>query len=338
MICVLTGGTGGAKFVDGLRQVMPAEEITLIVNTGDDLLWWGLYVSPDIDSITYILSGLLSRERGWGVKGDTFLCLQAMGQLGEPTWFHTGDRDLAIHLLRSRLLAEGKTLSEATTTICEKLSVRARILPMSDSRVETRIDTPSGELSFEEYFVQRWYQDPVNSVRFAGASDAEPAPGVLEAIASADAVIIAPSNPITSIGPILAVPGIREALRSAHGKVAAVSPIIGNAPVAGPAGILMTAQGLPCSIAGVAKAYEDFLDLLVCDSRDARAAETLRKTGVRVQCTQTVMRSSEDRAALARTLLSHITGGTREAKPASGKPGSGQSGSRRAVARAADQP
>ena len=143
MICVLTGGTGGAKFVDGLRQVMPAEEITLVVNTGDDLLWWGLYVSPDIDSITYVLSGMLSRERGWGVKGDTFLCLQAMGQLGEPTWFHTGDRDLAMHLLRSRLLAEGKTLSEATAVISEKLGVRARILPMSNSRVETRVDTPT---------------------------------------------------------------------------------------------------------------------------------------------------------------------------------------------------
>ena len=214
MICVLTGGTGGAKFVDGLRQVMPAEEITLVVNTGDDLLWWGLYVSPDIDSITYVLSGMLSRERGWGVKGDTFLCLQAMGQLGEPTWFHTGDRDLAMHLLRSRLLAEGKTLSEATAVISEKLGVKARVLPMSDSRVETRVDTPAGELSFEEYFVQRWYQDPVNSVRFAGASDAEPAPGVIDAIVSADAVLIAPSNPITSIGPILAVPGIREALHA----------------------------------------------------------------------------------------------------------------------------
>ena len=212
MICVLSGGTGGAKFIDGLQQVMPAEEITVVVNTGDDLLWWGLYVSPDIDSITYVLSGMLSRERGWGVKGDTFLCLQAMGQLGEPTWFHTGDRDLAMHLLRSRLLAEGKTLSDATAVISEKLGVKARVLPMSDSRVETRVDTPVGELSFEEYFVQRWYQDPVNSVRFAGASDAEPAPGVIDAIVSADAVIIAPSNPITSIGPILAVPGIREAL------------------------------------------------------------------------------------------------------------------------------
>jgi LPPG:FO 2-phospho-L-lactate transferase len=312
VICVLSGGTGGAKFVDGLRQVMPAEEITLVVNTGDDLLWWGLYVSPDIDSITYVLSGMLSRERGWGVKGDTFLCLQAMGQLGEPTWFHTGDRDLAMHLLRSRLLAEGKTLSEATAVISQKLGVKARILPMSDSRVETRVDTPIGELSFEEYFVQRWYQDPVNAVRFAGASDAEPAPGVVDAITSADAVIIAPSNPITSIGPILAVPGIHNALlqakaRIAKPKIAAISPIVGNAPVAGPAGILMQAQGLPCSIAGVAHAYEDFLDLLVCDTRDARAADMLRQSGLRVHCTQTVMRTADDKAALAREVLSLIS-------------------------------
>jgi LPPG:FO 2-phospho-L-lactate transferase len=307
MICVLTGGTGGAKFVDGLRQVMPAEEITLVVNTGDDLLWWGLYVSPDIDSITYVLSGMLSRERGWGVKGDTFLCLQAMGQLGEPTWFHTGDRDLAVHLLRSRLLAEGKTLSEATSITCAKLGVNARILPMSDSRVETRIDTPAGELSFEEYFVQRWYQDPVNAVRFAGASDAEAAPGVIDAIVSADAVLIAPSNPITSIGPILAVPGIREALSRARGKIAAVSPIVGGAPVAGPAGILMAAQGLPCSIAGIAQAYEDFLDVLICDTRDARAAEGLRKNGLRTYCTQTIMRTAEDKAALAQTVLSVVS-------------------------------
>jgi len=317
MICVLSGGTGGAKFVDGLRQVIPAEDITIVVNTGDDLMWWGLYVSPDIDSITYVLSGMLSRERGWGVKGDTFLCLQAMGQLGEPTWFHTGDRDLAMHLLRSRLLAEGKTLSEATAAISRKLGVKARVLPMSNSRVETRVDTPVGELSFEEYFVQRWYQDPVKSVRFAGASDAEPAPGVIEAITTADAILIAPSNPVTSIGPILAVPSMRDALRQARGKIAAVSPIVGNAPVAGPAGILMQAQGLPCSVAGVAKAYEDFLDVLVCDTRDGRAAETLRESGLRVHCVQTIMRTAEDKAALARETLAQVSGTPRTAPVAS---------------------
>jgi LPPG:FO 2-phospho-L-lactate transferase len=327
MICVLTGGTGGAKFVDGLRQVMPAEEITLIVNTGDDLLWWGLYVSPDIDSITYVLSGMLSRERGWGVKGDTFLCLQAMGQLGEPTWFHTGDRDLAVHLLRSRHLAEGKTLSEATALVCDKLGVKARILPMSDSRVETRVDTPVGELSFEEYFVQRWYQDPVNSVRFAGASDAEPAPGVIEAIEAADAILIAPSNPVTSIGPILAVPGIREALCRAKGKIGAISPIISGAPVNGPAGILMVAQGLPSSIAGVAQAYKDFLDVLICDTRDARPAEVLRKTGVRVQCAQTIMRTPEDKAELARKALALVSAAPVSKQSATGQTSSDQSSS-----------
>jgi len=173
MITVLTGGTGGAKFVEGLQQVIAPEDLTLIVNTGDDLLWWGLYVSPDIDSITYVLSGMLSKERGWGVKGDTFFCMQHMGQLGQPIWFHAGDRDLAVHILRSKLLAEGKTLSEVTAEIADKLGVKARILPMSNSRVETRVLTPLGELSFEEYFVQRWYQDPVESVRFAGAADAE---------------------------------------------------------------------------------------------------------------------------------------------------------------------
>jgi LPPG:FO 2-phospho-L-lactate transferase len=317
MICVLSGGTGGAKFVDGLRQVVPPEEIALVVNTGDDLLWWGLYVSPDIDSITYVLSGLLSRERGWGVRGDTFLCLQAMGQLGEPTWFHTGDRDLAVHLLRSRLLAEGKTLSEATSMICDKLGVKAKILPMSNSRVETRVDTPSGEFSFEEYFVQRWFQDPVKSVRFAGATDAEPAPGVIEAILGADAVILAPSNPITSIGPILSVPGIREALIRARGKVVAISPIVGSAPVAGPAGILMKAQGLPCSIAGVAQAYEDFLDLLICDARDSAAAQALRQDGLQVNCAQTIMRTAEDKAALARATLSAAMSGLSSARSAS---------------------
>jgi len=306
MICVLTGGTGGAKFVDGLRQVFPQEQITAIVNTGDDLQWWGLYVSPDVDSIVYCLARVLSRERGWGRHGDTFQCLGTMKQLGEPAWFQVGDRDLAVHLLRSQLLAEGKTLEEATSVIAARLNVKARVLPMSNQRVETRVDTPAGDLSFEEYFVQRWFQDPVRSVRFEGASDARPAPGVLEAIATADAVLIAPSNPVTSIGPILAVPGIREALRAVSEKVAAVSPIVGNAAVAGPAGTLMEAHGLPCSIAGVAQAYKGFLSTLVVDATDAAAAAELRRTGLRVECAQTIMRTDADRAALCHFVLSTV--------------------------------
>ncbi|HUM04983.1 MAG TPA: 2-phospho-L-lactate transferase [Terriglobales bacterium] len=307
MITVLTGGTGGAKFVDGVRQIVKAEELTIIVNTGDDLLWWGLYVSPDIDSITYMLAGRLSQERGWGVKGDTFYCLQAMGQLGQPIWFHSGDRDIATHILRSKLLSDGKTLAEVTAEIASRLGIRSRILPMTNSRVETRVKTPIGELSFEEYFVQRWYQDPVESVRYAGASDAEPAPGVIDAIRSADAVILAPSNPVSSIAPILAVPGIRETLRESRARITAVSPIVAGAAVSGPAGILMQAQGHEVSIAGVAKFYHDFLDLLVVDVKDQAMAEELNKSGMRVHCTQTLMRTPEDRAALARTVLELAT-------------------------------
>ena len=307
MITVLTGGTGGAKFVDGLRHVVAPEELTIVVNTGDDLLWWGLYVSPDVDSITYVLAGLLSKERGWGVKGDTFQCLQAMGQLGQPIWFHAGDRDLAVHLVRSQLLAQGKTLTEATWEIANRLGVASRILPMSNARVETRVMTPVGELSFEEYFVQRWYQDPVESIRFAGAAEAEPAPGVLEAIRSASIVLLAPSNPVTSIGPILAVPGVRDALRQTAGIVAAVSPIVADAPVSGPAGILMRSQGLPVSIAGVAQAYADFLDVLIVDQRDSDAANEVRRSGFRVHCTQTIMRTAFDKEALAKAVLDFVS-------------------------------
>jgi len=307
MIVVLTGGTGGAKFVEGLRQVAPTEDMTFIVNTGDDLDWWGLYVSPDLDSITYALAGLLSRERGWGVKGDTFYCLQAMGELAEPTWFHVGDRDLALHLLRSKLLAERKTLTEVTAEICKKLGVRAHILPMSDARVETRVLTPSGELSFQEYFVQRWYQDPVKSVRFAGASEANPAPGVAEAIRAAKAIIIAPSNPVTSIGPILAISGIRAALRETQATIAAVSPLIGSAAISGPAGVLMAAQGLPVSIAGIAQTYGDFLDILIADLRDQGATQSLERPGLRVHCTNIIMKTAEDRSKLARTVMALLT-------------------------------
>jgi LPPG:FO 2-phospho-L-lactate transferase len=307
MITVLTGGTGGAKFVDGLRQIVPPDKLTIVVNTGDDLLWWGLYISPDLDSITYVLAGKLSPERGWGVKRDTFYCLQAMGQMGQPTWFSAGDRDLATHIFRSKQLADGKTLSEATSEIAVRLGIKARILPMSDLRVETRVLTPAGDLSFEEYFVQRRYRDPVKSVRFAGASDAAPAPGVIEAIRSADLVLLAPSNPVTSIAPILAVPGIREALRERRACTAAVSPIVGGAAVTGPAATLMAAQGFAVSIAGVADYYRDFLDLLVVDSEDAPAAEELRKTGLHVHCTPTMMRKDEDRIALAKSVLEAAT-------------------------------
>ncbi len=307
MITVLTGGTGGAKFVEALKQLLPARQLTLIVNTGDDLDWWGLHVSPDLDSILYVVAGMLSKERGWGVEGDTFECVEAMGRIGAPAWFRVGDRDLATHLTRTQLLASGRTLTQATAEIAAALGVQPSILPMSDERVETRVATPAGELSFQEYFVRERYRPEVRSVRFLGAEEAVPAPGVLEAIAHADAVVLAPSNPITSIGPILAVPGIRQALRETEAPVAAISPIVGGAAVSGPAGALMAAQGLPVSVAGVAQAYEDFLDLLIVDERDASAAESLRKSGLQVHCTNTIMKTAEDKAALAAAVLQLIT-------------------------------
>ncbi len=307
MITVLTGGTGGAKFVDGLRKLLPARKLTLIVNTGDDLKWWGLHVSPDLDSIMYVLAGILSKDRGWGVDGDSFECLEAMRRLGAPAWFRVGDRDLATHLTRTQLLASSRTLTQATAEIAAALGVQSHILPMSDARVETRVTTPAGELSFQEYFVRERYQPEVHGVRFGGAEQASPAPGVLEAIAHAEAVVLAPSNPITSIGPILAVPGIRQALRETQAPVAAISPIVGGAAVSGPAGALMASQGLPVSAAGVARAYADFLDLLIVDERDAETADALRQSGLQVNWAKTIMKTAEDKAALAATVLELVT-------------------------------
>jgi len=307
MITVLTGGTGGAKFVDGLRQLLPARELTLIVNTGDDLEWWGLHVSPDLDSIMYVLAGMLSRDRGWGVDGDTFECLQAMRRMGAPAWFNIGDRDLATHLMRTQLLRSGRTLTQATAEIAAALGVQSRILPMSDARVETRVATPDRELSFQEYFVRERFRPQVRGVRFVGAEQSTPAPGVLEAISSADAVVLAPSNPITSIGPILAVPGIRKALCETQAPVAAISPIVGDAAVSGPAGALMAAQKLAVSASGVAQAYEDFLDLLIVDERDTEAAQALRQSGLQVHCARTIMTTADDKAALAATVLELVT-------------------------------
>ncbi|HEY1264134.1 MAG TPA: 2-phospho-L-lactate transferase [Terriglobales bacterium] len=301
MIAVLTGGTGGAKFVDGLRHILPPEDLTIIVNTGDDFECWGLRISPDLDSITYMLAGLLSKERGWGVGGDTFECLEAMRRLGQPAWFQIGDRDLATHLMRTQWLHGGQTLTEATAEIVRRLGIPSRILPMSDSPVETRITTQDGEISFQEYFVLRRFRDAVKSVRFAGAEDAAPAPGVVEAIVSAEAVLVAPSNPITSIGPILAIPGIHQALQKTGAPVVAVSPIVGAAPVSGPAGALMSAQGFPVSIAGVAQAYEDFLDTLVADVSDQALAGTL-PAGVEVHFTNILMKTAEDRVHLAKAV------------------------------------
>jgi len=303
MIVVFTGGTGGAKLVQGLQQVVAPENLNVIVNTGDDLEWWGLHVSPDIDSVLYALAGLLSKDRGWGVEGESFRCLDRMKQLGQSSWFSLGDLDLATHLTRTMMLRAGQTLTEATAALAKQLEVRARVLPMTNDSVSTMLETEKGTLTFQEYFVRERHQVEVHSVRFEGAEQARPAPGVIESIDQAEAIIFAPSNPVTSIGPILAVPGIRDALRRSGATVAAVSPIVGGAAVSGPAGQLMQMMGWPCSISGIAKSYEDFLDVLVADNADENEAKGLSNEAIRVCCAETVMRSADDKRALARFVL-----------------------------------
>ena len=303
MLLIFTGGTGGAKLVQGLHQILAPADLTVIVNTGDDLDWWGLHVSPDIDSVLYALAGLLSPDRGWGVDKDSFRCLERMQQLGQPAWFALGDLDLATHLTRTAMLRAGKSLSQATAELAAKVGIRVRVLPMSDDPVATVLDTAKGTLKFQEYFVRERHQVEVRRVRFEGAHRARPAPDVIESIAAAETIIFAPSNPVTSIGPILSVPGIRDALRQAKAPIAAVSPIVGGAAVSGPAAALMKMMGWPSTISGIAKVYEDFLDVLIADRADEPEAAALRSGGLRVLCTDTIMNSPASRRALARFAL-----------------------------------
>ena len=303
MIVVFSGGTGGAKLVQGLSHITPHENLVVIVNTADDIEWWGLHVSPDIDSILYALADSLNTQRGWGLEHDTFRCLEGMARLGQPAWFSLGDLDLATHLTRTNLLQQGKSLTAVTSELAKRMGVRTRVLPMSDDRVVTMINTPHGTLNFQEFFVRERYQVEVRAVHFNGAERARPAPGVIDCIRSADAIIFAPSNPVTSIGPILAVPGIRQALRHTSAPITAVSPIIGGEAFSGPAGMLMKRKGWPSTIAGVAQAYEDFLDVLIVDLEDHADADHLREGGLHVLCANTVMKSMQDKQELARFTL-----------------------------------
>jgi len=306
MITVLTGGTGGAKFVWGLAQVIPPHDLTVIVNTGDDLTWWGLHVSPDLDSVMYALAGKLSRERGWGYDDDSFRCLERMKSLGAESWFQLGDLDLATHLLRTQLLASGKSLTEATAELCRAMNVKPRLLPMSDDPVQTIVSTPEGDLSFQEYFVRERWKPQVTGVRFHGADHAVTAKGVLQALIHSDVILIAPSNPITSVGPILAVPGVRDALRCTTAQVVAISPIVGGAAVTGPAAGMLKMSGLPVSAAGVAQAYRDFLHVLVADSQDESIRGEIESKGVRAMFTNTIMKSDQDKIELAKFALSTV--------------------------------
>jgi len=302
-VTALAGGTGAAKLLRGLASARPRHELTVIGNTGDDAEIWGLHVSPDLDTVMYALAGRLDAMRGWGVADDTFRCLEAMGDLGAETWFNLGDRDLATHLYRTRALGDGTPLSAVTAELCRRLGVAARILPMSDDPVRTRVRTPDGWLSFQEYFVREKAQVRVLDVEYAGAAASRPAPGVLETIREADLVVVCPSNPVTSVGPVLAVPGMAQALGAARSRVVAVSPIVGGAAVSGPAGELMRARGLPVSPVGVAAAYAPWLGTLVIDRSDAARVPELERLGVRAVLADILMTDRDREIALAQLML-----------------------------------
>ncbi len=305
-ITALAGGTGAAKLLRGLGRVLDPRDLTVVVNTGDDTEIWGLHVSPDLDTVCYTLGGVIDERKGWGLTDETFHALDQIARYGEPVWFNLGDRDLATHLYRSRLLREGRSLTQITRAIAQALGVTATVLPMSDQPVRTRILGPDGWLAFQEYFVREKTQVEVRAVNYAGAPAARPAPGVLDALRTADAVLLCPSNPITSIGPILAVPGLVEALQSTEAIVAAVSPIVGGDAVSGPAGRLMAGAGLPVSATGVARAYGGWLDLLVFDEQDRALAPEIRSAGAAPVVAPTMMSSRDAEVTLARHVVAAL--------------------------------
>jgi LPPG:FO 2-phospho-L-lactate transferase len=312
MIVALAGGVGAARFLRGLMRVVPPEEIMVVGNTGDDEIFFGLHVSPDLDTVTYTLAGTVGAA-GWGVAGDTFRALDALNRYGDPTWFRLGDIDLATHLHRTARLRGGATLSEVTADIALSFGLKSRLVPMSDDRVATHIDVAAeGEqggpvsLPMQEWFVRERAEPPVRAVRFEGAASARPAPGVLEAIADADTVLLCPSNPVISIGPILAIPGVREAVAARRERVVGVSPIIHGAPVRGPADRLMAAVGLEVSCAGVASAYADICGTLLVDTSDAARMRDVEAHGVRAVIAPLLMRDAEGAERLARNALESL--------------------------------
>jgi LPPG:FO 2-phospho-L-lactate transferase len=308
MIAVLAGGVGAAKFLRGLIDAVDAASVTIIGNTADDEEFLGLHVSPDLDTVVYTLADAVHPEQGWGLADETFRVQEQWKRFGGEEWFQLGDKDIATHLYRTRLLRDGASLTDITDRIARAFGLRCRLLPMSDGRVRTMVTTDGGEISFQEYFVRRRQQDEVRALRFDGAQAARPAPGVLEAIAQAEAVIVAPSNPLVSIGPLLAVPGVRQALVDTKAAVVAVSPIIGGRALKGPADRMLASLGHEVSATGVARLYADFLDVLVLDEQDAALAAAVEALGVRAFVTDTIMPDAASKRALAQATLRAVLG------------------------------
>ncbi len=308
MIVALAGGVGAARMVSALRAVIPASEITAVVNTGDDVVMHGLRISPDLDTVTYTLAGAINPETGWGLAGETWQAMQELRTLSEGRigWFGLGDRDIGTHLYRTTRLLDGATLSEVTEELCRRWAVDIKVVPMSDDRVETRVTLvgpPVEEVGFQEYFVGRRHAVAVSSVRFVGVEDASPAPGVLDAIAGADRIVICPSNPVVSIAPVLAVPGVAEAVATRRHDVVAVSPIIAGRAIKGPADRLLAELGHEPSVLGVAKMWAPWAATLVIDEADRALAAEVEAAGVRCIVAPTVMSGPAEAAALGRVVV-----------------------------------
>jgi LPPG:FO 2-phospho-L-lactate transferase len=303
MITALAGGVGAARFLTGLLKIVKEEDVSVIVNTGDDIEMFGLHISPDIDIVAYTLAGIVDEERGWGIKGDTFQGLEMLKKLGLETWFGLGDKDFATHIFRTELLKKDFTLSQVTDKICRALGINVKLLPMTNDKFETRIKVEDGSIHFEEYFVRRGSKEKVLGVEFAGAESAKPSPQVIDSIMDADTVIICPSNPIVSIGTILSIDGIRDALKKTSGTVVGISPIVAGTPIKGPADKLLRGLGFEVSAFGVAKLYADFLDTFVIDNIDGAEKSRIESLGIRVKVTNTIMKSLENKIQLAKVVL-----------------------------------
>ncbi len=303
-VVALAGGVGAAKLIRGLVKVVPPKNVFIIGNVGDDIELYGLHVSPDLDIIMYTLAGVVDETKGWGIANDTFNCLEMLGRLGFETWFRLGDKDLATHIIRTKMLREGMTLSQATAKLCKMFGVEANLIPMSDDPVRTKIRSGNMLLEFQEYFVKRETMDNVTDVIFESAEKAEPAPGVIQAIEEAERIIICPSNPILSIAPILAIKAIKRALETVKAPIVGISPIVGGKALKGPADKVMESMGYEPSAYGVAKFYGQLLKHFIIDEADKEQKSRIEELGMKVTVTNTIMKSLEDSIHLAKTVMS----------------------------------
>lgn len=303
MIVALTGGIGGTKLISGFSKLLSKNQLTIIGNTGDDLELFGLRICPDLDTVIYTLGNLVNTETGWGIKDDSFICLDALKHLGEPSWFNLGDRDLATHLWRTSLMKKGDSLSQVTEKMCQILGVNCKLLPMTDSHTPTYLMTNQGKLHLQEYLIREKCNPVVQKLIYENIQNASPAPGISEAILNADGVILCPSNPFISIGPILAVPGIRELLVQTDAPIFAITPIVNQRALKGPTAKMLKELDYPVSPVAIATLYRDFLDIFVLDNQDVQMRKEIETMGLKVIVTNTIMNNDQEKTRLASELL-----------------------------------